>query len=60
MDFTNLRTIEIKPFLESWTPYFAENEINRGIITPEGNIVVGTLLDGIVVFDPEGKSSAPD
>ncbi len=45
----------LEPFLESWTPYFSENEVNRGAISPEGNIIVGTLLDGIVVFDPEGN-----
>ncbi len=46
---------QLSPFLEEWRDYFSENEINRGAITMEGNIVVGTLLDGIVVFDPQGK-----
>ena len=46
---------QLSPFLEEWRDYFSENEINRGAITMEGNIIVGTLLDGIVVFDPGGK-----
>ena len=50
-----LKGNKLTPFLEEWTPYFAENEINRGAIGPNGNIVVGTLLDGILVFDQEGN-----
>jgi len=46
---------EFKPFIPEWTPYFAENTINRGALTAERNIVVGTLLDGILIFDQEGN-----
>ncbi len=45
----------LSPFLEEWRDYFSENKINRGTITFNGNMVIGTLLDGIVMFNPEGK-----
>ena len=35
--------------------HFIENTINRGALTAEGNIVVGTLLDGAIIFDSEGN-----
>ena len=43
------------PWLEEWKDYFSRNKINRGAITAEGSIVIGTLLDGIMVFDAEGR-----
>jgi DNA-binding CsgD family transcriptional regulator len=46
---------ELTPFIEEWNPYFSENKINRGAICANGNIVIGTLLDGIHIFDPQGK-----
>jgi DNA-binding CsgD family transcriptional regulator len=46
---------ELTPFTEEWNPYFSENKINRGAISTNGNIVIGTLLDGIVIFDQQGK-----
>jgi DNA-binding CsgD family transcriptional regulator/ligand-binding sensor domain-containing protein len=45
---------ELIPFLAEWKPYFVKNEINRGTVTKEGNIIIGTILDGISVFNPEG------
>ncbi len=42
----------------SWQEYFEKNKINRGHISPEGNLIVGTILDGIVVFDLEGNKIA--
>ncbi|MFY9151849.1 MAG: triple tyrosine motif-containing protein [Prolixibacteraceae bacterium] len=45
--------------LNSWQPeqseYFRKNIINRGCLSTDGKIVVGTILDGISVFTPEGK-----
>lgn len=37
------------------TEYFKKNIINRGCITADGKIVIGTLLDGISVFNENGK-----
>jgi len=45
---------KISPYLEKWKPYFVKNGINRGEITGDGNIIIGTILDGISVFNPEG------
>ncbi len=42
-------------FIPQWTPYFSVNTLNRGAITLEGNIVLGTLLDGVTIFDKEGN-----
>jgi hypothetical protein len=35
--------------------YFRKNIINRGCLTADGKIIIGTILDGISVFSPEGK-----
>lgn len=35
--------------------YFRKNIINRGCISSDGKIVIGTILDGISVFDRSGK-----
>ena len=43
------------PYLEEWREYFSEQKINRGAITGEGQIVIGTLLDGIMVFNQAGN-----
>ncbi|WP_153639777.1 triple tyrosine motif-containing protein [Prolixibacter sp. NT017] len=37
------------------TSYFRENELNRGYIMPNGNLVIGTIIDGILVFDKSEK-----
>jgi DNA-binding CsgD family transcriptional regulator len=43
----------------SWLPeqtdYFRKNVINRGCVTADGKIVVGTLLDGISVYNESGR-----
>lgn len=44
--------------LSEWQPnqseYFRKNIINRGCLTPDGKIIIGTLLSGISVFDHSG------
>ena len=44
--------------LSQWQPeqteYFRKNIINRGCLTADGEIIIGTILDGISVFDREG------
>lgn len=42
----------------AWNDYFRENEINRGYITSKGNLIIGTILDGIVIFNPKGEEIA--
>ncbi|HZL10691.1 MAG TPA: triple tyrosine motif-containing protein [Prolixibacteraceae bacterium] len=45
--------------LSTWQPaqsdYFRENIINRGCISSDGKIIIGTILDGISVFDQSGN-----
>lgn len=45
--------------LSQWQPeqteYFRKNIINRGCLTADGKIIIGTILDGISVFDRAGK-----
>lgn len=58
---TNLDGIWIwdgKQFSEwnpGWTEYFRKNELNRAILTNNGKLVFGTILDGVSVFDTSGK-----
>ncbi|MDP3434034.1 MAG: triple tyrosine motif-containing protein [Bacteroidota bacterium] len=37
------------------TDYFRKNIVNRGCLTVDGKIIIGTILDGISVFDLNGK-----
>jgi DNA-binding CsgD family transcriptional regulator len=46
---------KLSPFLQGYKEYFSKNEINRGAVTREGNIIIGTILDGISVFSREGR-----
>jgi ligand-binding sensor domain-containing protein/DNA-binding CsgD family transcriptional regulator len=45
--------------LTQWLPsqfdYFQKNIINRGCITKDGRVVIGTILDGISIFDKAGN-----
>ena len=47
--------VQIMQWKPDWTPYFRENELNRAYILPNGNLVLGTIIDGIVVFDKSGN-----
>ncbi len=40
---------------KKWTRYFIDNEINRGYVTRDNKIIIGSLIDGIVVFDFSGN-----
>lgn len=44
--------------LSAWRPeqtdYFRKNIINRACLTSDGKIIIGTILDGISVFDRNG------
>lgn len=43
------------PWLPEQAEYFKKNIINRGCVTADGKIVIGTLLDGISVFSKNGQ-----
>ena len=45
----------LSPWQAEQTEYFRKNIINRGCLSADGNIIVGTILDGISVFSPEGR-----
>ena len=45
----------LKQWNEEWTSYFVDNELNRGYRTHNGQIIIGSLVDGIVIFDRDGK-----
>jgi DNA-binding CsgD family transcriptional regulator len=47
---SNLRT-----WLPEWNNYFRANEVNRAHITPSGEIIIGTIIDGITIFNREGN-----
>lgn len=44
----------LEPYLEEWRGYFSENRINRGMLTGDQRLVIGTLLDGVSVFSTGG------
>jgi len=46
---------EILPWKSAWTDYFVKNELNRGYYSKNGEVIVGTIIDGIVVFDENGS-----
>lgn len=38
-----------------WTDYFIKNELNRGFFTKNRQVVLGTIIGGVVVFDETGN-----
>ena len=46
---------KIVPWNSQWTEYFIKNELNRGYYLKNGQIIIGTIIDGIVVFDENGN-----
>ena len=45
---------EINQWNSNWTDYFIKNKLNRGHRIENGKIVIGTILDGVIVFDENG------
>lgn len=45
---------ELNSWNEQWTNYFIQNELNRACILDNDKIAIGTLVDGISVFNPDG------
>lgn len=48
----------LKLWNPGWKDYFVRNEVNRAHIGKSGQIIIGTIIDGIVVFDQEGSFMA--
>jgi DNA-binding CsgD family transcriptional regulator len=46
---------KIEQWNSQWTNYFIKNELNRGYFSKSGKVIVGTIIDGIVVFDEDGN-----
>ena len=40
---------------QEWYDYFRKNEVNRAYKDGQGHFIIGTIMDGIVVFDQFGK-----
>jgi len=38
-----------------WNDYFIKNKVNRASLSLSGDLVIGTILDGIIAFDKTGK-----
>lgn len=38
-----------------WNDYFVKNKVNRASRSASGDLVIGTILDGIIAFDKNGK-----
>lgn len=34
-----------------WTNYFIKNDLNRAHVNKEGHVILGTIIDGVVIFD---------
>jgi DNA-binding CsgD family transcriptional regulator len=45
----------LSPYLEEWKDFFVVNNINRGAISGNGHIIIGTLIDGVMIFDQTGN-----
>jgi len=45
---------ELSIWNEKWTEYFSKNELNRACLLSNDKIVIGTLVDGISVFNLNG------
>ncbi len=46
---------EFRMWKPEWQEYFIEKEVNRGIYSEKGQLIIGTIIDGIVVFDEDEK-----
>jgi DNA-binding CsgD family transcriptional regulator len=46
---------KLEPWQAGQNEYFRKNIVNRGCVSSDGKIIIGTLLDGISVFDRTGN-----
>ncbi len=45
----------IKEWNPEWTDYFIKNNLNRAQVSEQGHIILGTIIDGVTVFDQNDK-----
>ncbi|MDX8338999.1 triple tyrosine motif-containing protein [Draconibacterium sp. IB214405] len=46
---------ELKQWNDDYTSYFIDNEVNRACRNKNGQYIIGSLVDGIVIFDRFGQ-----
>nr|WP_319398177.1 triple tyrosine motif-containing protein [uncultured Carboxylicivirga sp.] len=51
----NEKSGNIKPVSKELQSIFIKNQINKGIINNEGHAVIGTILNGVIAFNKDGK-----
>ena len=39
----------------AWNDYFVKNKVNRASFSPNGLLIIGTILDGVIAFDKTGR-----
>lgn len=49
---------ELSEWNPEWSEYFRQNEVNRGHINKKGQIVIGTIINGAVVFNDKEEHLA--
>ena len=47
--------LQFKVLNEEWNDYLIRNKVNRATRSKTGNLVIGTILDGVIAFDKTGK-----
>jgi hypothetical protein len=46
---------KVQPWNEKFQNYFMESQVNKSLITKDGLIVIGTIRDGLLIFNPKGS-----
>ena len=47
--------LKLEPWNKVQNDYFSKNVINRFCLSPDGKIIIGTILDGLSVYDQSGN-----
>lgn len=45
----------IEPWIPDLTDFFVRNKIDKTLLSPEGNIILGTIMNGVMILDKEGR-----
>ena len=51
----DLNNNTLNPVFSDFKSFFSENQINHGLVTDQGNLVIGTILNGVIALSPDGK-----
>ncbi len=51
----NSITQKIKSIFPELNTFFTSNQINHGIVNQHGEIIIGTILNGVIAIDTQGK-----